>query len=407
VIGAAAKRAMRIVHVVPSLAAVTGGPAQVAVQLTTALAKRGHRVQLLATQHGGKPVDTAPAREAGVDVQLCRLARPAFFRRSVEMKRRLVAALPATDVVHIHGLYLYPTWMAAGQAGPAGVPYLLRPHGLFEPFRRARRGWRKQWADATYHRPVVRGAAAIHFASEIERRNALPLTLGRPSIVIPNGLDLEVFGRLPPRGTFRAKYPELRTGRIVLHFGRVSRVKGLDVLTQAFARLAPRHSDLRLVIAGPATAEWGARLDRWLREAGIRDRTTVTGLLSGPDKYACLVDADVFALASPSESFGVAVVEALAAGTPVVVSDQVGICPQIAAADVGLVAPVDVAAFATVMESLLADESRRRALSGRGPKFVRETYAWERIVPDLEQAYEGLIDGSRSRRQIPEIPSRS
>jgi glycosyltransferase involved in cell wall biosynthesis len=208
--------------------------------------------------------------------------------------------------------------------------------------------------------------------------------LKTPGIVEPNGLDLGEFAALPPEGAFRGRHPELRGRAMILFLGRIHPKKGLDLLIPALARLG---KEARLVIAGPDQQGYRTVVEGMIRREGVGDRVIFTGMLHGMERVAALRDADLFVLPSYQENFGIAVAEALAAGTPVVISDQVNIHREIAAAGVGQVVETNVAPLAAAIEAWLGDEKRRRSAGERGRDFVRERYDWRRIAEAWREHY--------------------
>jgi glycosyltransferase involved in cell wall biosynthesis len=180
---------------------------------------------------------------------------------------------------------------------------------------------------------------------------------------------------------------------------RLNFKKGLDVLIQATARVIAAGIDAHLVLAGPdGGMEASAR--RWIAEAGLEGRSTFTGMLRGNDKLAAFVDAALFVLPSLSENFGIAVVEAMACGTPVLVSDRVNIWREIVADGAGIAEPPAPDAFAAAMLSLLNDEPRRRAMGQAARASVARRYQWSTIAGELERLYAQVLEKHRSPARV-------
>jgi glycosyltransferase involved in cell wall biosynthesis len=212
------------------------------------------------------------------------------------------------------------------------------------------------------------------------------LTQRPATVVAPLGLDAREFDELPDKGRFRERYPQIGGRPIVLFLGRVHYGKGLELLAPAVARM--RHSDAVLVIAGPDAGGYSGTINALVPQAA--ERLIYTGMLGGRDKLAALVDADLLALPSYHENFGLVVIEALAAGTPVVVSDQVNLHPEITAAGVGGVVPLDVDALARELDRWLDDDAMRHAAGAKGRAFVRERYDWDAIARHWIGHYERI-----------------
>ena len=221
-------------------------------------------------------------------------------------------------------------------------------------------------------------------------RLAEPYVCGAPGVVVPNGIEAAAYGDLPALGSFRARYPEIGDKKIILFFGRLNFKKGLDILSRAYGDIANARDDVHLVLAGPDDGMQG-RTEGWLRDHGVRDRATFTGMLLGPDKLAALGDADIFVLPSYSENFGIAVVEAMACGLPVLISDRVNIWREIEARGAGVVTPCDAGAVAAAMAGLLDDGDGARAMGANGKALVGEQFDWSRIALMLEEVYTSLV----------------
>lgn len=388
---------MNILHVIATLAPRDGGPSKACVEMARAVARRGHAVTIFTTDKDGPgrldvPTDR-PVERDGVTLHYFPVAAPRFWARSPAMAEALAATIPDVDVVHMHSLYLYHDMMVGRICRQSGVPYILRPHGSLDPFLWRRHRLRKMAMELAFQNRVTRGAARLHYTTEDERTLAAPYTFGVPGFVAPNGLDLAEFADLPPSGSFRDRHPEIADRPLALFLGRLNFKKGLDILCDAFAMVVRDLPEARLVIAGPDDGMAKSVKD-WLAARGIADRALFTGMLTGTDKYAVLRDADLFVLPSYTENFGIAVIEALACGVPVAISDRVGVWREIATSGAGWVTPVDAAAFAVAMGEALADRAAARVRGERGRALVARDFSWPNIAVELERNYAEIAAGA-------------
>lgn len=336
--------ALRVLHVISSLAPRYGGPPQVCLELCRELARQGARVSIFTTNVDGSgvldvPVD-APVCRDGVEIRYFPVEAPRAWVVSRTLARALHRAIPQHDVVHVHSLYLFPSTVAAHYCRRFGVPYLVRPHGTLDPYLFRRHRARKWVYERLFEWRNLNRAAALHFTTLDEQELVRPLGLRAPGVVVPPGVDSERYRDATVRGAFRAAWPETRGRRLILFLGRLNFKKGLDLLARAFGEIARRRPEAHLVLAGPDDG-YGPTVRRWLDAEGVLGRVTFTGMLLGRDKLAALRDADVFALPSYTENFGMAVVEAMACGIPVVISDRVNIWREVAAAGAGRVTRCD------------------------------------------------------------------
>jgi glycosyltransferase involved in cell wall biosynthesis len=383
---------LRILHVIGDLAPESGGPAKAGFEMARAVARRGHEVSIYATDFGQEPSTPREQQRDGVRIRLFPLQTPKIWLASWPMRQALAGDLPGYDLIHLHSLYLFHDWVVHDLARRHRKPYLLRPHGTLDPYIFRRRRLKKVLFDHWFQNRLLAEAAAIHYTAEEEKRLAEPFVHGAPGVVIPNGLDPSEYARLPAKGSFRDRHPEIGGRQIVLFLGRINFKKGLDILAAAFGQLG--REDLHLVIAGP-DGGYLAETRRFVEEAGISARTSFVGMLQGEDKLAAFADASLFVLPSYSENFGIAVIEALACGLPVLISDHVNIWREVVADGAGLAAPPEAAPFAQRLREMLAEPGQLVRMGQAGRASVARRYDWANIAQRLEEVYGAILAGRR------------
>jgi len=344
----------------------------------------------------GVPVDQERVETYFYPVQLSVWGNAISFPMARALKRNI----PQSDIVLIHSLYQFTSTITAYYSRKNKVPYVLRPHGTLDPFLVYRRRWPLKWAYINlFEKKNFNAAAAVQYSSRMEEKMTCHfMDVTSPSLVIPEGIDLENFATLPPRGTFRAKYPETAGKVLILFLSRFHQKKGLELLIDACARARAGRGDAHLVLSGSGDSDYVKRVSQKVRDAGISRCTTITGQLSEEMKLAALADADLFVLPSFGENFGLAVVEAMACGVPVVISDKVGIWPEIAADEAGMVTPCDPAKIADAIDRLVYDPQWRGTLGGRGRRLVHEHFSMDRMAERMERAYQPLCKPSDAAR---------
>lgn len=237
----------------------------------------------------------------------------------------------------------------------------------------------------------VRVVAAPPYYPAWRIREGYFLDLRAPSFVVLDGLDWERYRALSARDALRTHWG-LGEVPVVLFLGRLHFKKGLDLLIPAFETLQRRVPDAQLVIAGPKNDDYGLKVRGWVRERGLQRAVHFVGSLHGDDVVQAYVDADVFALPSYTENFGMTVAEAMAYALPVVISDQVNVHAEVAGAGAGLVTRCDVDEVAGALKALLRGAGRRHAMGEAGRRLVQERYTWPVIVGALTKEYEAVID---------------
>jgi glycosyltransferase involved in cell wall biosynthesis len=275
------------------------------------------------------------------------------------------------DLVHIHGLFSFACTAGAFWANRRGVPYLVRPLGVLNTWGiRNRRPLLKRLSLHLIESRILANSAAAHFTTEQEMAEAKLSAPGTRSVVIPNPV-IEVDERAQQNaGLFFASYPELAGRRVVLFLSRLDPIKGIDLLLTAFARIRILLPDAVLVMAGKGDESFLAALRDQANQLGLQNDVVWVGFLEAEDKRAAFAAAYTYVLPSYSESFGIAIVEAMAHGVPVIVSDQVGIHREIAKNGAGLVVKCDSTELERALFQMLSNPSLRQEMSANSRRMV-------------------------------------
>lgn len=391
---------MRILHVLCSMDPATGGPPAVAARLAAAQAsalEADGRVTILTHESPGR-LEQIQQSLAGIpsinQVELVFVDVPKFgaliSRRAAQTIRQHIGR---SDIVHLHGVWDPIVWKAAAVARRRGVPYVITPHGMLDPFCLQQSRLKKQVAMLVTTRRMLTRAAALHLLNDDESRLIQPLKLPTPRRVIPNGVFLDEIEPLPPHGSFYALHPQLYQQPYVLFISRLHHKKGLDYLAKAFGIVADKDPNVRLVVAGPDGGEQ-ANFERWVREESIADRVHIVGPIYGRDKLAALRDAICFCLPSRQEGFSVAITEAIGCGVPVVISENCHF-PQVQEVGAGLVTPLDAQPIAEALLKVIGDEALRRRMADAGRTLVRTTLTWPAIAQQAIEMYRDAGAASR------------
>ncbi len=384
---------MRVLHVIPSLSPLRGGPSVAALQLAAAQREQGIDARVLSTDdHGVGCWDAGPVgawfEHQGVPVWLCRRWRaPQRLLRdwalAPALPWRLAAELPSIDLLHVHALFAFPSTTAMLLARRAGVPYVVSTIGQLCSWSLRQSPRRKRWMLALIERRNLAAAAALHVTTPAERQQTEALALAAPCLEIPLGVALPPVLPLPPR--------DPGAPWRLLFLSRLHPKKQLEQLLEALALLRSAEPQLRwqLQIAGDGEPAYGAALQRQAQRLGLSDAVAWLGFVEGEAKWQLLAQADWFVLPSASENFGIAVIEALAAATPVLISPEVALAPAVAAAGVGLVCPSAPAPLAQALAAALLNPDAERGRRARA--LVAEHYSWPVIAGRFIKAYGALL----------------
>jgi glycosyltransferase involved in cell wall biosynthesis len=384
---------MRILHVSfaypPFLS--KGGPPEKVRAIGEGLAERGHAVTVLTVNHRRRQRTIIKRSNAVEVVYLRTLARHRSATLNPSSLTFCRSRTGAFDVVHVYGLYDLLGPVAGYFCGRRRVPYVIEPLGMYPAM--ARSLIKKHVYMLAVGTPLMKHAARVVATSEREREHLVGAGFGSVALR-RNGVDLRAFETLPPHGEFRRRWKIAREEPVTLYLGRLTKVKHPEMLLEAFANAGSIGT---LVFVGPDEDGNRRRLQATASRSKLDDRVIFTGPLYGQDKASALVDADVFVLPSESESFGNSVVEAMACGTPVIVTDRCGIAPYVADRG-GLVVPLDVLAIADALERLFRDDGLRARLGVEGSTRAKDL-SWDEPVLEMERIYEDVVAEAGGRRR--------
>lgn len=383
---------LRVLHVVPAIAARYGGPSAAAIGMSRCLADVGCAATIVTTDADGAGRLDVPVGKPAIyqDVPAIffrRAGSEESFKWSFGLAAWLHAHVAEYDVVHVHAVFSHSS-LAAGRACRAHrVPYVVRPLGTLDPWSLRRHRIRKKAMFALGVRALLSGSAAMHYTSVQEGRLAESVVPSLPrGVVVPNGIDDEFFVDTPGSSALRP---------YVISASRLDPKKRIDVLIQAFHALAADDdlSAWQLLIAGDGEAGHVSMLKALAAAGPAAERIRFVGWLAGADKRRAIRDARVFALPSSQENFGISVAEALAAGVPAVVTPAVNLADDIVAARAGWVAAQQPEAFAIALRAAMRDDDRQDR--SRRARDLAQAFRWSRVADQLVGLYEGL---ARSRQ---------
>ncbi|MCX5909218.1 MAG: glycosyltransferase [Deltaproteobacteria bacterium] len=325
---------MSLLHILPSIAPETGGPSVSIPMMCKALADEGNRVVLFTTLWPRSilyPKGPEIKVENNVTIHLFPTKRK-FLTGNLPYSPRLIEAIQRTarnvDFTLVHSLWNPLATFAARTLRRLEVPYGIMAHGMLDPLVLRRKWWKKTPWLYLYERENIEKARILIFTSQRCREKALDSNLSfQRTFIFPHIIDLAKWKRLPARGSFEEKFPPAKGREIILFVGRINWVKNLDKLLLALSILKNDRPQAMVVCAGPDNEGYQKILEKQALSLGISDSLLFTGILSREDLRAAYARADVFALISKKENFGLFVAEALACGIPGVISEGVDIAP--------------------------------------------------------------------------------
>jgi glycosyltransferase involved in cell wall biosynthesis len=391
---------MRVLHVIPSLAACRGGASEAAIEMVKALRSVGVDAQIICTNDNGPhELDVGLEEQIefnGVPVRFFKRWSPAYgplreFAYSGTLRKWLKLNLHQFQLVHVHALFSFTSTYTMCLARRLKVPYIAHPIGSLQTWSLQQSRLRKSIFLNLFEKANLRDAARVHFTAEAEHRQALKVVQSLKPMVIPLGLALPEVA-VDAATTLRRKLGLTENTKIVLFLGRLHPKKGLDILLSAFSQL--NESNCFLLIAGDGDVGYVEELNQLIANFTLQDRVLLVGFLSGFDKAQALAGADLFVLTSHSENFGIAVAEALAYGTAVLVSEGVALSAQVEKFELGASTGLNVTQVTEKLKQLLSDTNRLRDAGVRGRRYVAQHHDWQKLASQLKAEYRSIIQSA-------------
>jgi glycosyltransferase involved in cell wall biosynthesis len=378
---------MRVLHVIPSIAASDGGPSRAMRVIERALTQAGATVVTLTTDHqqsrrGPLTEEFSCAGNKITRVYVRKLAN--FYKVAPGMLPWLWHNVCSFDVVHIHALFSFSSIAASLVALVRGVPFIIRPLGTLTRYGMQQRPALKSLSFTLVEGPLLRRAAAVHFTSHEEWNEARGLNIAIQGTVIPLGVEETGCGSA---ARIEEVCPILKDRLAVLFLSRLDPKKNVEALLDAFATCLTGSAAPILIIAGAGSRAYTENLQDRVRKLNLRDRVLWLGHVDGEAKDDVLARADVFVLPSYSENFGIAAVEAMLAGLPCVLGEGVAVAKKAAADGAAMAVAPNAAAIAEAMTSLLRDENLRHQMGQKARAHARRNYSEKAMAAALKELY--------------------
>jgi len=392
---------MKILHIVSSYwpAFEFGGPIESVHQLNKWLIKKGADITVYTTNAGLKKNKNIILKKEtvvdGVKVFYFSCYGYVHFTFSPALCFVVGKNIKNFDLIHITGVWNFPVLAAAFWARFYKKPYIISPRGslMKEPMEKKSSLIKKIFL-FLFVRQDLKNASAIHFTVETEKEEYLKAGLPlKKSIIISNGFDAEEFEKQISEDFFRSKFNILSDKKIILFLSRLNWKKGLDTLIPAFAEVLKKESRAVLVLAGPDEKNYKKEIELKIENCKLKIGKDVifTDMLIGEDKISAYRESDVFVLPSYSENFGMAVVEAMACGLPVIITKGVGISKEVEKAGAGIVIEKDKKQLTEAILKILENPQLGKKMGENGRKLVETEFSSEKVAEKWIEEYSNLI----------------
>ena len=388
---------MKILHVIAGLNENGGGTSEVVPRMCEELVRNGHEVTLLTVEYGNLSVAAERAAMHGVELVVCRESKglPRALSHSFEMARRMKHFVSNADILHLHCLWQWPCWRAANEAIRMGKPYVMQTHGFLEAERLKKSRLKKAIVGHLIERPRLDRAKEIIATAESEKNGLLRYGITSPIKIVPIGIDTTEIDEVERDEEFMYRLGVPRGKKVLLYLSRLAPIKGLDLLADAWIKLADLHKDWHLLIVGDDLQGYSEIIKREYANKIMDGSVTFPGPVFGSKKISLLKSADAFVLPTRNENFSIAVQEALAAGLPTVCTKGAP-WQMIENEHAGKWVDVTVQAICDGLRSVLtADREVQRAMGLAGKRIVARYFGWASIEKKLEGVY---VDALRSSK---------
>ncbi|OBZ34827.1 MAG: hypothetical protein A9957_09430 [Methanohalophilus sp. DAL1] len=368
-----------------------GGPTRAAYQISKKLTEHGHKVTVYTTDGYKSRLKVKKNKPKDVDGILTY-----YFRNlSIYISSKFVFPIPYTafltirknimsfDIIHIHEYRTFLAILIHYYAKKNDIPYVVQARGSVLPFFKRQK--LKTIFDMFFSN-ILLDASKLIALNEREVEEYIMMGVDKNKIeIMSNGIDMVEYAKLPTFGQFRKKYQINNYDNIILFLGRIHKIKGVDLLIDAFSDLVNRLENTKLIIAGPDDGLL-TDIQNQVKFLSVEDKVIFTGPLYDQDKLEAYVDADVYVLPSVSECFPNTILEACACKKAVVVTEGCGI-KNVIHNNIGFVANFDKLDLSDKMFSLLTDATTRKKFEQNAYNLVLEKYNWDKIGKDMERLY--------------------
>lgn len=395
---------MKILHVIPSISMLRGGPSHAALGMVKALRDCGIDAEIATTNDDGDSYLNVPLGQRVEHQRIPMWVFPHAFPQlkeylfSQELTQWLWKNIKTYDLIHTHYLFSYPSTCAGLLARWHNIPYVVSTIGQLTPWALEQSRFKKKVYSRLIEHYNLNRAAAIHCTTQSEAEDANQFGVKSLPMTLP--LGVEVGAPIPDaKAKLHHRFGVAEDVPIIIFFSRLHYKKRPDLLLRSLETLTKIHC-FHLIIAGAGDTNYTKELETLTATLNLTNQVSFSGFVNGFDKELLLQGADIFALPSFSENFGVAVAEAMAVGMPVIVTPGIHISSEVKDFNAGLVVDGEIEPLAGAIAQLLTSPKLRQELGQNGQRLVRDRYSWDAIGQELASSYRTVLKTYRQPKHV-------
>ena len=388
---------LKVLHVIPSVSSTRGGPSKAVIEMVSALQNIGIEAEIATTNDDSNNILNVPlnvkTQYKGVPVTFFQRFSPSInvireFAYSNNFRKWLKKNIHNYDVIHIHAIFSFCSSYAMTLARKKRIPYIVRPIGQLEDWSLSQSKFRKQLYLNLVEKSNLENANAMHFTAQSEQQQALTFLPKLHAHIIPLGIQFS-------KKVENAKQKMLTRWSLkndmmtLLFLSRLHHKKGLELLLNSLSKI--KHKPFQLIIAGDGNKSYKQSLEGLINSYQLNTNCHFVGFVKDVEKEILLQGCDFFVLPSYSENFGIAVLEAMAASTPVIISDAVALASDVKENQLGFVCrPNEESLYKTLRQALDSNDAINE-MGQAAQQFARQNYSWKQQAEKLNTLYKSII----------------
>ncbi len=378
-------------HILFSYDGRLGGAVYGALSTCKNLALAGQQVEMLAPYSVQDDLSHLKGSMDGLRYHFIPRCFPRRLFNGSGMEPWLEHNIHRFGVISLHGVFVMTTARAARICRSMRKPYLLHTHGALDPFDLQKHRFAKGILGRIYIYPLLENAAGVVCTAKMEAERMMTFGAKTHKFIVPLPVLQQNSKKSGYRKEFRQQYGIPEDAIVVLFMSRIDYKKGLQFLIPALADIKNEGANLWFILGGTGDGSYFSRVMESIKTNGLQERTVITGFLSGQSKDAAMEASDLFALISLNENFGIALVEAMGAGLPSIISDRIYIKDEIMAGGACVVCEPSMISCREALGKLIRNPAKMKEMGKRAKALANNAFNAEAATQELLKIYRQAI----------------